>query len=372
MPQSEYRVYAGTTALTDDQLQLIGDIRVDQAIGMATEAEVTFPVTTDDNGLWSVLEESWVQPFKRLRIEIKVGEGDFVPLIDGPIVAQRVELHAGPGDSQMVVVVQDDSVLLNREEKVDMFEDMADSDVASQLIADRGLTPQVDDVPASGSALQRVVIQRGTHMQLLRELARRHGMFAYVKPGDTPGQSIGVFERPKLALGDLPEILLLGPDRNIGKFSAEFDALKPMTAQAGSVTLADVTAQDSDVDSSSLDPLNGDPVHDVLSELASTILLRTREEVTDLDEATQAAVNESSWAFSATAELDADSYEGVVTPYQVVRVVGVGGYLSGDYLVSRVTHLITDATYKQQVSLRRNARSVGSDAAPPAIPGGLF
>jgi len=67
MPQSEYRVYAGTTALTDDQLGLIGDIRVDQAIGMAAEAEVTFPVTTDDNGLWSVLEESWVQPFKRLR-----------------------------------------------------------------------------------------------------------------------------------------------------------------------------------------------------------------------------------------------------------------------------------------------------------------
>jgi len=372
MPQSEYRVYAGNTALTDDQLGLIGDIRVDQAIGMATEAEVTFPVTTDDSGAWSVLEEPWVQPFERLRVEIKVGDGDFVPLIDGPIVAQRVDLHAGPGDSQIVVVVHDDSVLLNRDEKVDLFEDMADSEIASQLIADRGLTPQVDDVPAPGSALQRVVIQRGTHMQLLRELARRHGMFAYVKPGDTPGQSIGVFERPKLARRDLPEILLLGPDRNIGTFSAEFDALRPMTAHAGSVTLADVTAQTSDTGSASLDPLNGDAVHDVLPGLTGTLLLRTREEVTDLDEATQAAVNESSWAFSASAELDAGSYEGVVTPYDVVRVVGVGGYLSGDYLVSGVTHLITDAAYRQQVSLRRNARAVGSAAAPPAIPGGVF
>jgi phage protein D len=372
MPQSEYRVYAGTKALSDDQLNLIGDIRVDHAIGMATEAEVTLPVTTDDNGLWSVLEEDWVQPFKRLRIEIKVGDGDFVPLIDGPIVAQRVELHAGPGDSQMVLVVQDDSVLLNREEKVDMFEDRADSDIASQLIADRGLTPQVDDVPASGSALQRVVVQRGTNMQLLRELARRHGMFVYVKPGDAPGQSIGVFQRPQLTVGDLPEILLLGPDRNIGKFSAEFDALKPMTAQAGSVTLADVSPQTSDADSSSLNPLNGDAVHDVLTELADTMLLRTREEVTDLDEATQAAVNESAWAYSASVELDADSYDGVVTPYQVVRVVGVGGYLSGDYLVSRVTHLITDASYKQQVALRRNARSAGSDAAAPSVLAGVF
>jgi phage protein D len=372
MPQAVYRVYAGSKTLSDDQLNLIGDIRVDQAIGMATEAEVTLPVTTDDNGLWSVLEEDWVQPFKRLRIEIKVGEGDFAPLIDGPIVAQRVELHAGPGDSQMVLVVQDDSVLLNREEKVDVFEDRADSEIATQLIADRGLTPQVDDVATSGSALQRVVVQRGTHMQLLRELGRRHGMFVYVKPGDAPGRSIGVFQRPQLALGDLPEILLLGPDRNIGKFSAEFDALKPMTAQAGSVTLADVSPQVSDTETSSLDPLSGDAVHEVLTEVAGTLLLRTREEVTDLDAATQAAVNESTWAYSASVELDADSYAGVVTPYQVVRVVGVGGYLSGNYLVSRVTHLITDASYRQQVGLRRNARSTGSDASGPGVLAGVF
>jgi phage protein D len=272
----------------------------------------------------------------------------------------------------MVLVVQDDSVLLNRAEKVEVFEDRADSDIASQLIADRGLTPQVDDVPASGSALQRVVIQRGTSMQLLRELARRHGMFVYVKPGDAPGQSIGVFQRPQLALGDLPQILLLGPDRNIGTFSAEFDALKPMTAQAGSVTLADVSPQSSNADSASVDPLNGDAVHDVLSEHAATMLLRTREETADLDDATQAAVNESAWAYSASVELNADSYDGVVTPYQVVRVVGVGGYLSGDYLVSRVTHLITDASYKQQVALRRNARSAGSDAAAPGVPAGVF
>lgn len=372
MPQSEYRVYAGTKALSDDQLNLIGDIRVDQAIGMATEAEMTLPVATDDNGLWSGLEEDWVQPPRRLRIEVKVGDGDFVPLVDGPIVAQRVELHATPGDSQMVLVVQDDSVLLNREEKVDVFEDLADSEIAAQLIADRGLTPEVDDVPSSGSALQRVVVQRGTNMQLLRELARRHGMFVYVKPGDAPGQSIGVFQRPKLTPGDLPEILLLGPDRNIGKFSAEFDALKPMTAQGGSVTLADVSPQTSRADSASLDPLNGDAVHDVLTERAGTLLLRTREEVADLDGATQAAVDESAWAYSASVELDADSYGGVVMPYQVVRVVGVGGYLSGDYLVSRVTHLITDASYKQQVALRRNARSVGSDAAAPSVPAGVF
>jgi hypothetical protein len=39
----------------------------------------------------------------------------------------------------------------------------------------------------------------------------------------------------------------------------------------------------------------------------------------------------------------------------------VGGYLSGDYLISRVTHVIEDEGYRQQFELRRNARSAGSN-----------
>jgi hypothetical protein len=47
-------------------------------------------------------------------------------------------------------------------------------------------------------------------------------------------------------------------------------------------------------------------------------------------------------------------------PYRVVTVAGAGGHLSGDWLISRVTHMISDASYKQAFSLRRNARSGGS------------
>jgi phage protein D len=372
MPVSEYRLYLNNKPAERDQLDPIGQVRVDQAIDMAAEAEVTLAVSTDDNGRWSLLEEGWTQPFSRLRLEIKVGDGDFVPLIDGPIVSQRFELHAAPGVSQMVLVAHDDSVLLDREEKVDLFEDKADHEIASQLFSETGLTPEVDATPAAGSALTRAVVQRGTNMHLLRELARRHGMFIYVKPGDVPGQSIGVFTRPKLTRSDLPEILLLGADRNVGTFSAEFDALKPTTARAGSVTLADRQAHTSEATRASRPPLDGDAVHDVLAPLGRILLAHTREEVTDLDEATRAAVDESSWAYSASVEVDAGCYAGVITPYQVVRVRGVGGYLSGDYLVSRVTHVITAAAYKQQVALRRNARSTGSDAATPRIPGGVF
>lgn len=371
MPAAEFRLFLDNAPVERERLEHFGEIRVDQSIGMATEAELDLPVQTDDAGQWSLLEEDWAQPFRRARVEVKVGDGEFVPLIDGPVVSQRFDLEAGPGASKMILVAHDDSVLLNREEKVFVYEDMSDSDIASQLISEYGLTPEVDTVPGAGAALARVVVQRGTNMQLLRELARRHGMFAYVKPGTAPGRSVGVFVRPRLEPGSLPEVLLVGPERNVGRFSARFDALKPMQASAGSVTIADRSVQSGAAQSSSQRAMEGDAVHDVTESPPRTLLARTREEPADLDAAAQAAADQSAWAYSASAELDAGSYPAVVQIYDVLRVAGAGGHLSGDYLVSRVTHTLTANAYRQELGLRRNARSRGSNTSGQ-LPGGIL
>ena len=372
MPTAEYRLYFDNAPAAQDRIDQFGEIRVDQAIGMAAQAELQLPVSTDDGGIWSGQEEDFAQPFKRVRIEVKVGEGDFIALIDGPIVANRFELKAAPDDSVMTIVVHDDSVLLNREEKVVLFEDMAAHEIAESLIAEYGLTPEVDTTESSGAALTRFVVQRGTNMQLLRQLARQHGMLTYVRPGTSPGTSVGVFARPSLETGDLPEILLLGPDRNVASFSVTLDALRPLKAKAASITIADKSVVNADSESADIAALGDDAAHDVVTTPATTLLARTREEQADIDAATQAAVNLSAWAFNAEGEIDVDLYSGVLTPYQVVSVAGVGGYLSGNYFVSRVTHLLNDANYRQQFALVRNARSGGSGGGLPAIPGGLF
>lgn len=367
---AEFRLYYDGTAATTDQLDLVQSITVDQAIGMAAEAELKLTLTVDDTGAWSVMEEPYAQPFARVRVEVKVGDdGDFVPLIEGPIVAQRFELGGGPGSSSLVLVAQDDSVLLDREEKVALFEAMTADAIVSQLYSDAGLSAEVDSVPDAGAALTRYVVQRGTAMQLVRELAKSYGMFAYVKPGDTPGTSTGVFQKPVLTAGDLPGFLLIGSDRNIDAFSAQFDALRPLVAQAGSVGASDKKAITSSATSSDLDPLGDEDTHTVVTTPATTLLARTREESNDLDAATQAAVDLSSFAYSATAELDADRYNTVLSPHQVISVTGAGGYLSGDYLISRVTHSIDETQYKQKCTLRRNARTAGSNASSSLLGG---
>src|SRR3569623_776351 len=255
MATVQYRLFFDNQPADQAKIDQFTEIRIDQAIGLAAEAELDLPVATDDSGAWSGQDDDFSAPFHRIRIEVQIGDGDFVPLIDGPVVAQRFALKAEPDDSQVTLVVHDDSVLLNRDEKVVVFEDKAASDIARTLLEEPGLSSEIDDTPPEGGALTRYVVQRGTNMQLLRQLARRNGMWAYVKPGPTPGKSIGVFARPSFAASDLPEILLLGPDRNIDVFSVEFDALRPVKAQAGSVTISDTSELKSDIGSASLAPL---------------------------------------------------------------------------------------------------------------------
>jgi phage protein D len=293
-----------------------------------------------------------------VRIEVKVGESEFVPLIDGPIVASRFELSAEPEESKMTLVVQDDSVLLNQEEEVVVYENRRADEIALQVFSDFGITPEVDSLPDAGAALDRFVVQRGTAMQLLKELARRHGMFLYVKPGDSPGASVGVFKRPTWEPGDLPELLLLGAERNVAHFNAEFDALKPLAAAAYQVSIADKRELLSETEAAAVEALGDEAAHDVATP-ARSLLARTREEQSDLDEATAAAVDLSSFAYTASAEVEADSYSGVLQPYLILTVAGAGGHLSGDYLISRVTHVIEDEGYRQEFELRRNARSGG-------------
>lgn len=364
---TEMRMYLNNEPADEEQLDLFGQVRVDQSIGLATEAELEIDLAMDDSGSWADIDTDFLQPFGRVRIEVKVNGGDFVPLIDGPVVGQRFELDAAPGQSRLTLVVHDDSVLLNRQEAVQVFEDQTASDVAQQLFRAGGLDLAVDDVPAAGGALERVIVQRGTAMQLLRDLARRHGMFVYVKPGVDPGSSVGVFAQPDLNPGDLPELLLMGADRNVNRLTIEFDALRPTIAWASNIDAADLSPLAAGEFSSNQRALGDEEAHEIVPP-GLLLLARTREEISDLSAAAGAAVDYGSWAYSAQGEVTGDAYPAVLLPYEVVVVQGAGS-LSGEYLVSQVTHTIDDEGYRQKFQLRRNARSTNGEGG---LPGEVF
>ena len=366
---AEFKMYFDNAPATEEQLDLFRSIRVDQGIGMVTEAELDMELRLDDAGSWVDFSEPFTQPFSRIRVEIKVADGDFVPLIDGPLVGQRMTMSASPNESMLTLVVHDDSVLLNQIETVSVFEEFSASDIAELLFAEAGLQPQVDSTPPAGGSLERAVVQRGTAIQLLRDLARRHGMALRVVPGDTPGVSVGVFAEFGLDEEDLPELLVTGEQRNLDQISIAFDGLRPFAAVASAVDAGSLAVLRSEAPSSSQTALGDEPTHTLVAP-AQVLMARTREAESDLDAAVVAAADYGSWAYSATGEVDGGAYPAVLQPYATVGLAGAGP-MSGRYLVAQVNHMIDDQSYRQQFTLRRNARSAIGGAGG-GLPGGVF
>ena len=138
-----------------------------------------------------------------MRVELDIGDGRFVPLIDGPLVSIDAALDSQPGRSTATMVVRDDSAFLNRDEEVEPpFEHRSDSDIAEELF---GRFEQIRDTRIEGTdATPETTTRRGTVLQFLRELALASDRHAYVLPGDEPGASIGCFLPDPEGAAELP------------------------------------------------------------------------------------------------------------------------------------------------------------------------
>ena len=133
MPTIEYRLFFNNTAAKQEQLDLVERITVKQDVDMAWEATFEIPLCSSDAGKWGQEDEKILEDFGRIRVEVKIGKDDFVPLIDGPIVGFKSTMSSEPGRSSLRVCIQDDSVLLNREERVASFENKRDDEIAKKI-----------------------------------------------------------------------------------------------------------------------------------------------------------------------------------------------------------------------------------------------
>jgi len=374
MPSIEYRMFLNDNPATREQLDRVENITVEQEIDMAWEARVEIPICVDSSGRWTGEDEDFMRSFSRVRVEIRIGIGSFVPLIDGPIVGYNNRKSSEPGQSTVTLTVQDDSVYLNREENISQFENLLDHEIAREIFSgfEQIASTDIEETPSSGSSLTPVVVQRGTAMQTLRSLARRHGMHAYVMPGDDPGQSVGCFKSFPTQTDGLPSLILLGSDRNIEDFNVRNDAQRPATARASSVRVTDRSVVTSTSSSDDLELLGDEPASESSSETGTRILPPHQGESVDLEQAVSAEAADSAYAFEATGNVLNGCYEGILQPYRVVMVMAGSSSLSGSYLISRVTHSLTRSEYSQSFSLRRNARSSVSGSGLGDLMGSIF
>jgi phage protein D len=366
MSIASYRIYFGDRAATQIELDRIEEIVVEQEIDMAWEARLKLALCLDDRGRWQQHADEFAEPFSRVRIEIKLGDGDFEPLIDGPVAGYDSELDSQPGSSTVTLVVRDDSVLMNREEAVEQFVSMTDDAIARQVFE---AMPQIARVRVEAtSTTHPVTVRRATPIQFLRKLARANGYHAYVLPGDSPGASIGCFLPDPDDPADLPVMTLLGEDRNLTDITVRQDNESPERSRAYGLRITDQEVTGAQRSSRDLTLMRQLPAID--DDQSAIRLVRPEDSVDDdAETAADAQTRRASYAYQLTGRLMVACYGAVLAPYQKVTLRAGNLRISGDYLLTKVTHRITTAAYTQEFEAKGDSRSQPESAA--AGSGGL-
>lgn len=358
MLKVSYALTIDGTPASAELLAAVREIEVEDHAELADMLRLKLAVAVrEDGAAWTVLDEQLFQRLTKLRIDVNVGSRR-VPLIEAYVIETRSEFSDKPGESLLEVVAMDPTSLMNLEEKVRAWPDMADSDIANTLFGEYGFTPQVDQTQPTRQELDRTVMQRGTDIQFLRQLARRNGYEIYVELNSGSGQVEGHFHPPRN--NEAPQGVLsvnLGTATNVNQFKANFDMLSPVTAEARNVEVGSQADQDADIDRQA----------DELGEQAATQQDRPRRvliantglaETGELQTYTQAVVDQAAWAIRAEGELSTVTYGDVLRAKRPVNVRGVGRQFSGTYYVEKVLHRFSDDGHSQSFTLRRNATGV--------------
>jgi hypothetical protein len=363
-----YRLFFNNEPATREQLDRVDTVTIEQEVDMAWEARLEIPTCLDRRGNWPQADLAFVKSFARVRVEVSIGGNPFVPLIDGTVVTPNMQMSFDPGKSSLTVTVQDDSILLNREDQYFSFDGESDEAIAETLYGTVDQIAETDiesEGSFSGSNEQPDFRQTGTAMQVLRCLARRQGKHAYVLPGDNPGESIGVF-RAFSSTSDvtpnareLPTLMLLGSQANLQTFNVQQDATRPARFTAASLRTSDREEVSSRERFDERAVLLGDRSALPEREAPGLHILRPSACMAygDLDRTVGAEAERSSYGFTATGEVLGGCYTGVLQPYRLVTVQAGGTPYSGTYVIAQVTHTLSRSIYSQSFALTRNAES---------------
>ncbi|MFT3692974.1 MAG: hypothetical protein QM831_07525 [Kofleriaceae bacterium] len=399
----EYQIWLDGDPVTDELYTRILTVTVEQGIDLATEARIELMMFADDQGEWNGISDATATTFKRLRLEARNQTSEWIPLIDGPIISWQPEFSGEPGQSVMAIVAQDDTVLLNREAKHEVFEGDTDTDVIMKMFdqVDSIGMVIVDTIPPPPNDRPLKHMKRGTPMDMLIAIAEPWDLHVYVQPDDQIGKSVGYVKRLSTSKqSTLPPFILTGSDRNVETFSATNDVKKatryrgqqtgvgvPDTSQApiyvtryskddpgpdDSNAKKDpsvkpppkkVTLLDSFVAFSADNPSITDYKH-LGTELLSPFISASRDVVELLPRWQQ----RSSYTITASGSVRYGCYDGVLRAYDTVGVSGVNAMLCTNFIVKEVTHTFSRSEYRQDFTLITNSTREPSNGAGPVPP----
>jgi len=389
MADTAYQVTLNGSAVDNEFYADVVSLTVEENTASGNTFRLQLATTLQDDGSWKYLDDDRLALFTKVSIKIGFtgggglagalgsllgggGNDGLEQLFDGYITGFQLSLGSEPGKTDIDVSGMDTSVLMSLEEKISTWPDMADSDIAQQILNNYVAEVQADTTPTVHQENETTVVQRGTDIQFVRDLAQRNGLEFYFETDKDSGNVVAYFRAPQLTSTPQPDLAIqFGDQSNLKSFSARLSGQRPlnvktqqMDVKADSPNAAQVSdTQLPKLGDNDANTLIGDPLHSRVTpkEAPAQMLVLgppTRDS-TELQSIAQAARDEAGWLITATGEINSDAYETVLRPHRLVLVKGAGKAYSGKYYVTRVVHeLKGDGSYTQKFEARRNARDV--------------
>ena len=318
---------------------------------------------------YDLLTGPLLQPCSRVLLMVTFNAMPRV-LMDGIITNQQLNPGQQPGTSTLTVIGEDVSVMMDMEERSAEHPAQNEMVIALKIIATYarfGLIPMVLPPPSLDVPLpiERIPVQQGTDLQYLQEMADRFAYVFYVTPGPAPLMNTAYWG-PPVRVG-IPQRALkadVGPNSNLNSIGFQYDALAP-TRMEGQVQDRRLNqTMPVQTFASTRPPL---AVRNALLTQGCTRVRQFRRSGLDTTQAFSRAQAETDKAtdrtVTATGELDALRYEGILQPRGLVGLQGAGFSYDGLYYVKQVTHRIAVGSYTQSFTLTRE----GTGSITPVV-----
>jgi phage protein D len=394
MANKAYQIEFSGTAVDEDFYGDVVSLTVEENTTTASTFHLQLGLRLQIDGSWTYLDDDRLTVFNSATVKIGFTDGSdgvnegLKTVFDGFITNVDVDFGSEPDHAFINIGGLDASVMMSLEEKIATWTNMADSDIVQQIVASYGITAQVDQTATTHQEDDTIIVQRGSDIQFVRDLAQKNGVEFYIETDDT-GILTAHFSAPQLS--DTPQqdlAIQFGDQSNLKSFSAHLSGQRPLNVKA---TQMDISSNGPNVAQASDTQLTklGDKDANALigpqldrqitpkdAQAQMLVLGPPTSDATEMQTIVQAVRDEASWLINAKGEINSDAYQSVLRPHRLVLVKGAGTTYSGKYYVTRVVHEMNhEGDYIQRFEARRNARDLdgseqfGSSNAGLSIPG---
>lgn len=329
----------------------LSELVVESGRNNPSVATLTLLSRRDEQGIWSIQDEELLLPWQNILIEAQFGDYR-EEVMRGFVKQVLVDYPNNAGETSVVVECVDESLSMDREQ---VRKDWGSDSPVDDAVILQEIAGKYDlSVSAESGDGQKalVLLQNGTDNRFLRSRAAANGYEFIVAEGD-------IYFGPMRLEGDPQEAIFVysGESTCCKSINIEDDGHKPDKVGFEFID-PEQAAVIREVVESDLPLLGNSAADSASSGLDDFVWMMDREAGVSQEELRARALrkaNENAMKIKATGELDGSIYGHVLKVGKTVQVDGLGERYSGSYYVDQVTHHFSQAGYRQQFVLLRNA-----------------